>query len=74
MPKLHFIVIELEKTEHDTFAGGFFLPFVRSVLEQTKVFREDRSGYWNNLPQTTWSEIKTYSDQWKLTYANEGKA
>jgi len=37
MPKFHFIVIELERTEHDTFAGGFFLPFARSVLEQTKV-------------------------------------
>ena len=44
MPKFHFIVIDFERTEHDTFSGGFVLPFVRSGLEQTMGFREDRSG------------------------------
>lgn len=44
MPKFHFIVIDFERNEHDTFSGGFVLPFVRSGLEQTMGFREDRSG------------------------------
>jgi len=59
IPKFHFIVIELEG---NTFLVNAVSPSLGLDIANKAPLRI-RSGDSNNLPQSTLSEIKTYSTQ-----------